>query len=614
MFSSRLLVTSFIIFIVNQTAYASNLVVTLNGKLPKAVHNNIRAHLGKLPESDLERSAFIYSAKDNSYQALQALGYYQAEIIAKVNNGQSATEKSSTNKTKPKQTKQESWQFELNITLNSPTLLDKVVVTLDGEASRDPAFQTLLNNHKIVQGQILHQGKYEALKSALISLALQRGYFNGELTESTIAIKKQFQYADITLHYKSGPRFQFGDVTFNDFDLEPELLSSIIPFQRNEYYTTTAFHQLQHQLQSTQYFASIIAVPGEKIQDESNHTYTIPINVSLTPAKSHQFDLGIGYATDTEYRLSAAWRTPLINKYGHFQETKFEYSQLNPTGRFIYSIPLSHPSRDLLQFQISIENEDYADLRTKFFSTQMGRLVSNNNWQRQIYSRYHKEVWKYELDENAPNIDWSELDAASYLIPGITWSKTIRSGPPLDPSEGFRQTYNIEGAHLKAGSDNSFFKIHGRWNYITTLAASHRLVARAELGAIYVDRDAELAPSLRFYAGGDQSIRGYSYQSIGSTIPSSSDPEQAVPIVVGSTRLMVASLEYQYYLNNKWRVTLFSDGGSAANKGEFEPVYSVGTGMHYISPVGAVKFDFAYPFNGTDSKKWRVHINLGAEL
>ena len=585
-------------FMLSRSVYASNLVVTLKGELPKVVQTNVISHLGTLPENDLARSAFIYSARDNTKQALQALGYYQADINVK-------TEKPG----------QDPWLLIINITLPAQTLLDKVLIIIEGEANSDTAFKELLNNHQIKHGQSLHHGKYEDLKSGLLSLALQRGYFNGELIESKIAIKQQYQYADITLHYKSGPRYQFGDVNFNDFHLEPELLSSLVPFKDNEYYSTSTFHELQHQLQSTQYFGSIVAVPGDKIEDNIIHKYTIPINVSLTPAKSHQFDFGFGYATDTEIRLSAAWRTPLINKYGHFQETKFEYSKLNPTGKFIYSIPLSHPRNDLLQFQISIENEDYADMKTKFFSAQIGRQISNNLWQRQIYTRYHKEGWNYELDVNAPNIDWSE-DAATYLIPGITWSRTTRSGSPLDPREGFRQTYNVEAAHLKAGSDNTFFRVHGRWNYITTLKANHRLVTRAEYGAIYVDRNVDLAPSLRFYAGGDQSIRGFAYQSIGSTIPSSSDPENGDPIVVGSTRLIVASIEYQYYLNKKWRVALFSDGGSAANKGEFEPVYSFGSGLHYISPVGAIKLDAAYGINEYDNKdnSWRLHINLGAEL
>ena len=572
---------------------ANNLIVSLKGELPEAAKSNILSYLGQLPNTELERSTFIYSAKENANQALQALGYYQATIDVKI--------------------EKTPWKITLAITLNDVTIIDNLDIKITGPASEDPKFIQLLNNHNIFKGDALRHDKYEQLKSDLISLALSRGYFNGELTESKMAIKDKYQYADITIHYLSGPRFQFGDIKFDNFSLEPDLLNSLIPFQKGEYYSATRFHKLQNQLQATQYFGSVLAVPDDKIEDNTQQKFTVPISVSLAPAKSHLFDLGIGYATDTQFRFSAGWRTPLINKYGHFQETKLEYSKINPTGKFIYSIPLDHPINDLLQLKMTVENDDYEDLTTKFFSAQVGRVVRKNKWQREIYTRYHQEDWHYELDDTKPNTEWDVLDAASYIIPGITWSKTERTGSPLDPSHGFRQTYNVEGAHEDAGSDNTFFSLHGRWNYITTLKANHRLVTRAELGAVFVDRDAELAPSLLFYAGGDQSIRGFAYQSIGVTIPSSSDPTQAVPIIVGGTRLVVASVEYQYYLNNKWRVALFSDGGSVANKGEFNPVYSLGTGLHYMSPVGAIKIDFAYGIDG-DEQNWRVHINLGAEL
>lgn len=582
-----------VLFIFTHSANANNLTVELVGKLPEAVQKNIHAYLGKLPTTELERSAFIYSTKENTNNALQSLGFYKADINVVVNK--------------------EPWQLILTIELNKPTLIDNIDVTITGEAKDDPTFIRLMDNKNIQQGDKLHHGKYEALKSNLLSLALQRGYFNGVLINSNITIKENFDYADIKITYDSGPRYQFGDIIFNDFEIDTALLLSLTSFKKGTFYNTNDFHKLQHQLQSTQYFGNVYVVHAEKIQDKENHQYTIPIDVSLTPAKSHQFDFGIGYSTDTQFRLSTGWRTPLINRHGHFQETKIEYSALNPTGNFIYSIPLSHPTDDILQFKVTVENDDFADLTTKIYSVQLGRVTSKNNWNRQVYTRLHQEAWQYELDETAPNIDWSSKDNVQYLIPGVTWSKTIRSGSPLDPSEGFRQTYNIEGAHLKAGSDNSFFRIHGRWNYITTLKTNHRLVTRAELGAIYIDRDAQLAPSLRFYAGGDQSIRGFAYQSIGSTIPSSSDPNIAVPVTVGGTRLMVASIEYQYYLNNKWRLALFSDGGSVTNKGELNPVYSVGSGIHYLSPVGAVKFDFAYGVDD-NNKGWRIHINLGAEL
>ena len=591
----NVLAVFFLLIVFTHSAIASNLIVTLDGELPKVVKKNVYAYLGKLPETELERTAFIYSAKDKTSNALQALGYYQADIIVVV--------------------EEEPWQLMLSITLHNPTLIDNINIKIAGEARDDKAFITLINNIDIQQGDKLHHGKYEALKSDLLSLALQRGYFNGSLIDSNITITEGYYYADINISYESGPRYRFGDVNFNAFDLEPALLSSLIPFNKGDFYNSNDFHKLQHQLQSTQYFSNVHATPANRIQDDENHQYTIPINVSLAPTKSHLFDFGIGYATDTQFRLSAGWRTPLINKYGHFQEMKIEYSPLNPTGNFIYSIPLSHPTKDVLQFKMTVENDEYPDLSTKIYSAKIGRIVSNNNWNRQIYARLHQEAWQYDLDEDDPNIDWSEKDNVQYIISGVTWSRTIRFGSVLDPSAGFRQTYNIEGAHLKAGSDNSFFRVHGRWNYITTLAINHRLVTRAELGAIYIDRDAQLAPSLRFYAGGDQSIRGFAYQSIGSSIPSSSDPDDEGMVIVGGTRLMVASIEYQYYLNEKWRLALFSDAGSVANKGEFEPVYSFGSGIHYLSPVGAVKFDIAYGFDDNDDNdKWRVHINLGAEF
>jgi translocation and assembly module TamA len=574
-------------------ATANNLSITLDGQLPQNIKKNIHSYLGKLPETELERSAFIYSAKDNTYKALQSLGYYQADIVATVQKNQS--------------------QLTIAITLNKPTLIDKLNINVSGEAKGDPAFIDLLNNHTIKQGDKLHHGKYETLKSDILSLALQRGYFNGVLHDSNITIKSAYNLADITIHYDSGPRYKFGDISFSEFNLSPRLTNSLIPFKPGTYYSSENFHKLQHQLQSTQYFGSVLAVPGDKVEDNVTNQYTIPINVTLTPAKSHLIDFGVGYATDTEFRLSASWRTPLINKYGHFQETKFEYSKLNPTGRFIYSVPLSHPYEDLFQFKVIVKNEDYADLTTKFYSVQLGRVVSKTSWNRQVYGRYHQEAWAYNLDKNKPNTGYSKENTGEYYIPGVTWSRSIREGSTLDPSAGFRQTYNIEGAHLSAGSDNTFFRVHGRWNFMTTLKENHKIVTRAELGAIYVDRNVKLAPSLRFFAGGDQSIRGFAYQSIGSTIPVSSDPDNAEVIVVGGTRLIVGSVEYQYYINNKWRLALFTDGGSVADKGEFKPVYSVGSGLHYISPVGAIKVDLAYGIKEGDGQ-WRLHINLGAEL
>ena len=115
------------------------------------------------------------------------MGYYQAEVESKLNSS--------------------AWELALDITLNAPTTIDQVVITIEGEASHDSAFKTLINSHNLQQGKVLHHGEYESLKSAIMSLSVERGYFNGGLTKSKITIKDHYQQADITLHYQSGRRF-----------------------------------------------------------------------------------------------------------------------------------------------------------------------------------------------------------------------------------------------------------------------------------------------------------------------------------------------------------------------------------------------------------------------
>ncbi|WP_440877508.1 autotransporter assembly complex protein TamA [Thalassotalea sp. PLHSN55] len=545
---------------------------------------NILAHLGSLPNSAKERDSFIYLAEQHTEQALQALGYYQSNIhitVDKQNNN--------------------SWLLLIAIELNQPVILQKVSINVEGDAKTDPAFIKLLSNNAINVGDILHHGHYEQIKTDLIALGLERGYFQGHLQKSQIAINQNYEHASITINYQSGIRYRFGEVLFSDFELEADILSSLVPFEYGQLFTSSALFQLQQQLQQSQYFASAVAVPNKQDLDKAH----LPINVALTKAKSHSFDFGVGYATDTEFRISAGWRTPLINRYGHSQETKIEYSRINPKGRFNYSIPLSHPLNDILQFQFTLNDDEYGDISSTYLDSKIANLRLYRNWSAQFYTRFLRERWT--LSDDTTEVE--------YLLPGISISKTHRKGPKLDPTSGFSQLYTIEAGSESANSAIDVIRLYARWRYVNTLAPKHRIVIRSELGAAFIDDEEKdlLAPSLRFFAGGDQSIRGFAYQSLGSTEQVTNSNGELETRVVGGTRLAVGSLEYQYYFTDKLRGILFTDGGNALDKLDFKAVYSVGTGMHYLSPVGPIRLDLGYSIS-EDNPGWRLHFTLGAEL
>jgi translocation and assembly module TamA len=572
-------------FLISPFASSSTLLVRITEDLPRKATQNIHAYLGSLPENDIERAAFVFAAKKQTLNALKAIGYYRAVVTNSIH----------------KNLDKNIWTLSIDVSLNQPTRIKQVSISVSGDALSDSAFSSFNHKASIVSGDILHHGVYEQFKTDMLSLGLERGYFDGKFTKSTIAIHKSLDTAEIIVHFDSGPRYRFGEIKFNDFKVNSDVLTPLIPFKTGDFYQQTSLQNFQNELDETQYFSNVVVRP----ETENTMSNILPIDVSLEKAKRHQLNLGLGYATDTKERFSFGWKTPLVNRYGHRQETRLSYSTINPTGYFIYSIPLSHANNDLLQLQTELEKNDYGDLTSRFFSFKVGRVYLRDDVLRQPYLRFLSEEWDTD----------GIYDDGSYFIPGFTWSDIEREGPLLDPSKGFRQYYNLEGSYEGLSSETSFLRLNARWKYISLLAPKHRIVARLELGYVIVDKnfEEELSPSLRFYAGGDQSIRGFGYQSIGPKVALSEGVNQGDEIVIGGTNMVVASLEYQYYFSETWRGALFIDAGSVNDNDKLDPVYSVGPGIHYISPIGPIRFAIGYPLSEEDPT-WRIHFSIGAEL
>jgi translocation and assembly module TamA len=561
---------------------AANLSYTLSD-LPRDINSNVRALLGELPVDKLSRAAYVYTAPKRIENALAALGYHNADIHIVTNRSHSK------------------WVMDVDIVLNEPSRISNVDVKLHGEARADSDFVELLASISISKGDVVHHGKYELLKSSIIYLGLKNGYFEGEIVKSRLMMSENYKTGSISIHYRSGPRYRFGDVIFDEVKVEQNQLDLLLPFKTGEYYQANKLHVLQNQLQQTGFFSTVLVRPDRT----NSQNFHVPINVSLTDAKSHYFDFGVGFATDTDFRVSAGWRMPVVNQYGHSLETQVKYSKINPTGGFTYDVPLTHPNDDRMRFHVVLEDDEYGDLESRYLSTQLGRVRKVDSWVRNPYIRYLDEKWDVI----------STPENANYVLPGLTWTRTRKAGPTLDPSSGFSQLYTVEGAHADAGSEISFLRFIAKWKWITSFADKHRVVTRADIGANLIDKDDEevLAPSLRFFAGGDQSIRGFEYQSLGPSLTIDDGIDAGKDIVVGGKYLVVASMEYQYSFKQNWRWVLFSDGGNAFKFSKFSAEYSVGIGLHWISPVGAIRFDLGYPLSDEDAS-FRIHFNVGSEL
>jgi translocation and assembly module TamA len=118
----------------------------------------------------------------------------------------------------------------------------------------------------------------------------------------------------------------------------------------------------------------------------------------------------------------------------------------------------------------------------------------------------------------------------------------------------------------------------------------------------------KLPPELRFFAGGDRSIRGYGFQTIG--------PQNENGLVVGGRYLAVASAEYEYYFTRNWGIATFVDAGDAFSTfGNFRTRIGSGLGLRWRSPVGMLRADIGTPVHDPDGKTGiELHLVIGPDL
>ena len=552
--------------------------------LSGAVLENTLAYLGPPPDTEDERDNFVYSAEGQVRNSLIALGYYRPRIELQLAREQAV------------------WQLAIAVEPGERVRIREVDLRVDGAAGSDASFEALIDSNPIRPGEGLHHGQYEDFKLDLQSLGDARGYFDARLTHSQVSVDVDSAEALVELHYASGERYRFGRVAFDGFPLDRQRLEQLQTFVPGDLYDISVLQAFQADLQSTGYFGRAL-VRTEVPDPESRE---VPVQVDLQPGDRHHFRVGLGYSTDTEGRISFGWRTPLVNARGHSQDSRVEYSPVRPRLRFSYAIPLSHPLRDTLRLGARLESNEYGDL---------------DSWQREVSARREykfRQDWVVSGGVRYLLEDWDVgADSLSnqYLLARATLAHTHRSGDTLDPRAGFSQLYAVESGLDQAGSDIDLLRLYAHLRGVYTLAPDHRVVGRMELGAVYFDGDnrPDLAPSLSFFAGGSQSLRGYAYQSLGPSVEVETPGGGTTSLVVGGDRLAILSAEYQYYVTPSWRAALFIDAGNAFNAGDFDPVVGAGIGVHFVSPVGAVRVDFGNSVS-ENSSTWRVHLNLGAEF
>ncbi|WP_193222285.1 autotransporter assembly complex protein TamA [Alkalilimnicola sp. S0819] len=539
-----------------------------------AQRENIERYLQAVLAEDLPDAQLRARARAEGERALQALGHYRPQITLGLQGGREAR------------------RLEFRFTPGPPVRISRLRLELRGGAVDDPAFARLREQLPLSEGDVFHHGRYESIKSALHNLALSRGYFNAAFLRQRVELNPARGEAAIALIFDSGPRARLGEVSFSDTPFRQRLLERFVPFEAGTPYSTELVAQLNRRLLDSQYFADVRVRPRTELAPED----AVPVDVELSARDKHRVNLGVGYSTDVGARTRLNWRRPWINDRGHKVGVELELAQRRQSISGTYDIPMEDPLRDSLQLQTGWQRESVEDVETERVTLAVQRQWSlDSGWRPNLFLRFEQERFKVGLERGTTQL----------LIPGVTVSRT-RSRGGADPWWGDRQLFSLELAEDSLLSETDLVRLRLGTRWLRTYGGTHRLQLRLDLGALEAGDFSDVPPSLRFFAGGDHSVRGFAWQSIG--------PEDEAGNVVGGRYLASASLEYSYPVLPRWRLATFVDIGDAFDQLN-QRDYKVGTGfgLHWSSPVGPVRLDLAWGVS-EDNPPFRVHISVGSAL
>ncbi|WP_424964269.1 autotransporter assembly complex protein TamA [Metapseudomonas otitidis] len=535
---------------------------------------NIEAFIGSLGDRDetaLRR--FRRAAEEQARQAAQALGYYQAEIDSQVRAGKDPV-------------------LQLDVQPGEPVRLRQVTVRVEGEAAGLKAFK-VPKSKALAPGELLNHGLYEDAKKLIQSQALRYGFFDGRFRSQRLDIDPRAGVADIELIYDSGPRYALGRVAFDgDTPFDPDLLARLVPFPPNTPYDADQVAKLSQNLQASGYFEEVRV----DAQPEPGAGRLIPVKVRLGAVKPRTLGLGVGFSTDVGPRARANWTRHWINPQGHRLGAESEISTARQSVGTWYEIPLDPPLTDSLRFTSGFQREQLTDVESRRFTLgSQWQSKLPDDWQRVVSLRWEQEI--YDFGDGSPN------GRSSFLIPGIGYSVT-RSDNRLDPNQGYHLQLDVRAAKEGVLSDADMTYASAMAKGLYTLPGGHRLLGRVQAGGIATTDYGAIPPSLRFFAGGDQSVRGYDYQTL--------SPEDRQGNKVGGRYMVVGSAEYQYPIAERWRIAAFVDRGNAVNNLKDKLKTGAGIGVRWVSPVGPIRLDLAKALD--DPGGFRIHFSMGPEL
>lgn len=581
--SAAIILLSFLACFVTPLSAAEPIAVVVEG-LEGDVLKNVRDMLvlpyglvqeGKVDRLWLER--FGRQADEKIMTAMAPYGYYNARVTTMI-----------------EETGFGAYRLRVSVIPGEPVRVTEVTLALHGPGADEEPLKSEAAAFPLKKGGVLLQQRYEEAKGKLLFRAQELGYIDADFAVHEIRIAKTAAAADIQLEMETGHRYFFNGARIEGAsDYPEEFVRRYLAFKPGEAFSYARLGETQLNFTNSERFREVNVTP-EKAEARDFH---VPVLVQLKPSPSKSLRQGIGYGTDTGGRFNVRYRDLNMLHRGHeFYSNLYvsEHLQGMATG---YILPDAVDIRSSTVLQLNLQQEDASSYTSRLIALELDKNRSLGKKELgTAYVRLQREEYTVGAQDSS----------ARLILPGLRLSGDHYDNPTR-PDRGFRYTLDLRGTNRWLGSDTELLQLISAGSLLLPLPWRLSLQTRARAGiTLLSDPLSDLPPSLRFFAGGDQSVRGYAYQSLG--------PLDATGQVAGGKHLLAGSVELTRALFSDWGVSAFYDAGNAFDSFTGIRLFQgAGLGLHYYTPVGALNLSVARQI-GVDDPGFRIHFTVGFEL
>jgi len=568
--------------------------------------------------------------------ALRPFGYFEPTVHASV-----------------RASGKDNWQVAIAIDPGTPTILQSVSVQVVGPGAKSRRFTRITSRMPLHAGSQLNEAAYDEVKSDLLTTAATYGYVDAKLTRHELLVNPAAHTASIALELDTGVRYRFGDTSIEQNAVREKLVRRFLRYAKGDPFDLTQVLRTQFALDDSEYFSNLEVLAGTP--DRDNHT--IPVSITAQRNRPNVWSIAGGYETDTGVRGILSWEDRRINSYGHKMSVDVEAAQVTRYSlQSRYIIPIGDPAVENLTLSGIVQQQQLADVdsRTESLGPSLTRVTGR--WQTVWFvNGVHatgtvqgvpecltgNSATPFAQCEDATGKPVPTLTAGTatndMLVPGVDIASVPKGylGEPQFEHGVFAELRGSQGAF---GSRANFLQLHIQLERVLDLAPKWHLLLRDEFGATVASHFDEMPSAMRFFAGGEGSVRGFSYndlsplQNVCETVVAKGLPPREECVLnqkAGGKDLVTGSVEFDRDLPRNFGVAVFFDYGNAFNhfgsqeqtvftsqqvKTIREPLleYGAGIGFRVRLPVLTLGIDIGQPLSESGSP--RLYINFSPKL